>query len=144
MSNKNNLFKPARRQIGFWCVCILLGIIVNVHYLLSNGNLALYVSLVLLVGIFVILFMPFLKNQKVVVSGDEICLFTFGRINRLKFCGHIKEIVVKEKEIVSYRFEKDGNNYQISPKAYYDSQELELLFNNLNKKCGNVVSVVQK
>jgi len=144
MCDKVIIFKPARLQIGFWCACILLGIIINVRYLLSNGTLILYVTLLFLVGLFIFLFIPLLKNQKVVIAGDEICLSTFGRINRLIFCKHINEIVVKDQEKVSYRFEKDGNYYQISPKAYYDSQELEILFNNLSNKCESIVSVVHK
>ena len=144
MCNKVILFKPHRRQIVFLCACILLGIIINVRYLLSNGTLSLYLTLFFLVGLFVIFFMPFLKNQKIVVSGDEVCLLAYGRINRLIFCNHIKEVVVKDQEIVSYRFEKDGNYYQISPKAYHDSRELELLMSNLCNKCENIVSVVHK
>jgi hypothetical protein len=115
-----------------------------VRYLLSNGTLILYATLLFLVGLFIFLFIPLLKNQKVVIAGDEICLSTFGRINRLIFCKHINEIVVKDQEKVSYRFEKDGNYYQISPKAYYDSQELEILFKNLSNKCESIVSVVHK
>jgi hypothetical protein len=88
--------------------------------------------------------MPFLKNQKLIVSGKDINLFTFGRINRLVFCKHLRELVVKQDEIVSFRFEKDGKYYQVSPGTYYDSEELKLLFNDLNKKCKGIVSIVQR
>ena len=106
MGKEVNLFKPARRQIGFWCAFIFLGIIINVHYLLDSSSISLYVSLIFLVGMFVFFFIPFLKNQKLIVSDEGIRLFTFGRICRLIFCKHLKEIVVKEGEIISYRFEK--------------------------------------
>jgi hypothetical protein len=88
--------------------------------------------------------MPFLKNQKLIVSGEDIDLFTFGRTNKLVFCKHLKEIVVKQNEILSYRFEKDGKYYQVSPGAYYDSEELKLLFNDLNRNCKGIVSIVQR
>jgi hypothetical protein len=88
--------------------------------------------------------MPFLKNQKLIVSGKDINLFTFGRTNRLVFCKHLRELVIRQNEIISYRFEKDGKYYQVSPGAYYDNEELKLLFNDLNKKCKSIVSIVQR
>ena len=121
MGNEVHFFQPDRRRVGFWCAFIFLGIILNVRYLLGSGSVILDASLILLVGMFVILFMPFLKNQKLIVSGEDIDLFTFGRTNKLLFCKHLKEIVVKQNEILSYRFEKDGKYYQVSPGAYYDS-----------------------
>ena len=144
MDNEVHFFQPDRRRVGFWCAFIFLGIILNVRYLLGSGSVILYASLILLVGMFVFLIMPFLKNQKLIVSGKDINLFTFGRTNRLVFCKHLKEIVVKQNEILSYRFEKDGKYYQVSPGAYYDSEELKLLFNDLNKKCKSRVSIVQR
>jgi hypothetical protein len=144
MGNEVHFFRPDSRRVGFWCAFIFLGIILNVRYLLGSGSVILYASLILLVGMFVFLFMPFLKNQKLIVSGKDIKLFTFGRINSLVFCKHLKEIVVKQDEIVSYRFENDGKYYQVSPGAYYDSEELKLLFNDLNRNCKGIVSIVQR
>jgi hypothetical protein len=144
MGNEVHFFLPDRRQVGFWCAFIFLGIILNIRYLLGSGSIILYVSLILLAGMFVFLFMPFLKNQKLIVSGEDINLFTFGRTNRLVFCKHLKEIVIKQNENISYRFEKDGKYYQVSPGAYYDREELKLLFNDLNKKCKSKVSIVQR
>lgn len=144
MGNEVHFFQPDRRRVGFWCAFIFLGIILNVRYLLGSGSVILYASLILLVGMFVILFMPFLKNQKLIVSGEDIDLFTFGRTNKLLFCKHLKEIVVKQNEILSYRFEKDGKYYQVSPGAYYDSEELKLLFTDLNRNCKGIVSKVQR
>jgi len=144
MDNEVHFFQPDRRRVGFWCAFIFLGIILNVRYLLGSGSVILYASLILLVGMFVFLFMPFLKNQKLIVSGEDIDLFTFGRTNKLVFCKHLKEIVVKQNEILSYRFEKDGKYYQVSPGAYYDSEELKLLFTDLNRNCKGIVSKVQR
>ena len=144
MGNEVHFFQPDRRRVGFWCAFIFLGIILNVRYLLGSGSIILYVTLILLVGMFVFLFMPFLKNQKLIVSGEDINLFTFGRTNRLVFCKHLEEIIIKQNEIISYRFEKDGKYYQVSPGAYYDSEELKLLFNDLNKNCKSRVSIVQR
>ena len=144
MAREVHCFQPNRRQIGFWCAFVFLGTIINVHYLLDSSSVMLYVSLIFLVGMFIFLFMPILKNQKLIVSDEDIKLFTFGRMNRLIFCQHLREIVVKENEIVSYRFEKSGKHYQVSPGAYYDSEVLRLLFADLNKKCKTIVSIVQR
>jgi hypothetical protein len=144
MSNEVHIFQPIRRQIGFWCGVIFLGILINVHYLLDSSSMILYVSFVFLIGMFVFLFVPFLKNQKLIITDEDIRLFTFGRMNRLMFCKHLKGIVVKENEAVSYRFENRGKYYQISPRAYYESEELKTLFNDLMEKCKSIVSVVEK
>ena len=144
MKNEDHLFQPIRLQIGVWCGFIFLGILVNVRYLLSNSSVILYVSLVFMVGLFILLFIPILRNQKLIINNGDIRLFAFGRINRLVFCEHLKEIVVRDNEAVSYRFENNGRYFQISPRAYYNSEELASLFDNLNNRCRNIVSVVEK
>lgn len=143
MSSEIHLYKPVRSQVAFLCICTFLGISLNVYYLLDNRSVALYCSLFILASIFVFLFLPFIKNQKLIISDDEICLFSYGKANKLNICNHLNEIVVKDKEIVSYRLENDGDCYQISPKAYYESEELNATLNTLYVKCKNTVSVVQ-
>jgi len=138
------VFQPIRRQLGIWCGVIFLGILINVHYLLDSSSMIICLPLVFLIVIFIILFVPLLKNQKLIVINEDVLLFTFGRINRLVFCENLREIVVKENETISYRFEKNGKYFQISPRAYYDDVELALLFSNLNNKCRGIVSVVEK
>ena len=72
MGNDILLFQPIRRQLGFWCSFIFLGILINVHYLLDSSSMIFYVSLLFLIAIFIILFVPFLKNQKIIVNNEDI------------------------------------------------------------------------
>lgn len=88
--------------------------------------------------------MPFLKNQKLLIEGNNLIIFTFGKKNRLRFSEDIEELVVKDNEIVSFRFNKDGKYYQISPDAYYDSTDLKEIFKKLLENNNINVSVVEK
>jgi len=144
MSNEPQVYQPMRRQLGLWCGFIFLVIVINVHYLLNSNSIILYVSLAILTGMFIFLFMPFLKNQKLIISNECISLFAFGKINELTFHKNLKEVVIKDNEIVSYRFESRGNYYQISPNAYHQSEKLKSLFSDLIGKYNIVVSVVEK
>ena len=137
-------FKPIRRQLGFWCGFFISVILINVHFLLNSGSMILGVPLVFLIAIFIFLFFPFIKNQQIIINNEGIRVFTYGRVNRLMFCKHLKEIVVKDNEVISYRFEKKGRYFQISPRAYYDGEALASLFSALNNKCRGIVSVVEK
>ena len=78
------------------------------------------------------------------MDNKVIRIFTFGRRNELVFCKHLKQIVIKDNEAISYRFEKKGKYFQISPRAYYDDEELASLFSNLSNKCKGVIPVVEK
>jgi hypothetical protein len=144
MGNDVHFFQPIRRELGFWCGLLFIGILINVRFLLDNGSMILFFPLVFLIGIFVLLFVPFLKNQKIMMYNKVIHIFTFGRRNELVFCKHLKQIVIKDNEAISYRFEKNGKYFQISPRAYYENEELALLFSNLSNKCKGVIPVVEK
>lgn len=81
---------------------------------------------------------------KLLVSGDELRVFSFGKMNCLNFSKNLQEIVVKDSEVVSYRFERDGMFYQISPYSYYESDELRGIFKDLMKKTKVSVSVIER
>lgn len=144
MENDVHFFQPIRRQLGFWCGLFFIAILIIVRFLLDDGSMILLLPLLFLIGIFILLFVPFLKNQKIMMDNKVIHIFTFGRRNELVFCKHLRQIVVKENEAISYRFAKNGKYFQISPLAYYDDEEMASLFSNLSNKCKGVVSVVEK
>lgn len=144
MGNDIHIFRPIRRQLGFWCGFFFLGILINVHFLLDSGSMILCVPLVFLIGMFIFLFVPFLKNQRVMLNNEDIRVIAFGRINGLVFCKHLRQIVFKENEAISYRFENNGRCFQISPRAYYDGEELASIFSEFKNKCIGIVSVVEK
>jgi len=142
MNKKVYIFYPMLRPISFFCGMIFLTILINTYYLIANNSRILFILLILLSGIFIFMFMPLLKNQKLILSGDEVIIFSFGKKNSLKFSKDLEEIEVKENEIASYRFNKKGKHYQVSPDAYYESTELKNIFNTLFKKNKINVSVV--
>lgn len=144
MGNDVHFFQPIRSALGFWCGLIFIAIIINVRFLLDNGSMMLFLPLVFLIGVFILLFMPFLKNQKIMMDNKVIHIFTFGRRNELMFCKHLKQIVVKDNEAISYRFDKNGRYFQISPRAYYDDEEMASLFYKLSNKCKGVITVVER
>jgi len=144
MGNDIYLFQPIRRELGFWCGSLFIAILINVRFLLDNGSMIFLLPLVFLIGVFILLFVPFLKNQKIIMDNEVIRIYSFGRRNELVFCKHLRQIVMKDNEAISFRFEKHGKYYQISPRAYYDDEELASLFYNLSNKCKGVISVVEK
>ena len=144
MDNKSYAFQPKRINIGFWCCLFFLGILAHIYYLANSSSMLLYVSLFFMIGMFIFLFVPFVKNQRLLIKNQEIIIFSFNKPNKLKFCVNLKEIVVKENEIVSYRFENKGKYYQISPQAYYANKELKELFLDLNERCKKIIAVVDR
>jgi len=144
MGNDIHLFQPIRVQLGFWCGLFFIAILINVRIIIDSDSMVLGLPLALLIGVFTFLFVPFLKNQKIIINNQDIRLFTFGRINELVFCKHINKVVVKENKVISYQFEKNGKYFQISPLAYYDDEELASLLSNLTDKYNGIISVVEK
>jgi hypothetical protein len=144
MSVEINIFRPTRLKIGMLCFMILTAILINLYSLLESHEIPLYFSLFLLLVAFVYLFVPLLKNQKLVIENENIKLFSFGNSYDLTFASDLFEIVVKDSEVISYRLKKEGMYFQISPYAYYDGDELNGILNDLYSKVENPVSIVER
>jgi hypothetical protein len=141
---EGNIFKPARRGLAAWCSIIFVAISINIYFLSKNNSFIIYFSLVLLTVLLLSLSMPLFRNQKFVIKGNNIRIFHFRKVNNLKFSRDLYEIVVKDSEIVSYRFSRKGKYYQISPYGYYKYEELKSIFTSLMKKTKNTISVVER
>jgi hypothetical protein len=89
------------------------------------------------------LFLAIIRNQKIIITGDDLTIYSFGKENNLKFSKDLVQVVSKNNDIVSYRFEKDGNHYQVSPKAYPDKNLGELLKLKL-KSNKSIISIVER
>jgi len=137
-------FKPARLTVGVWCLIVLALILADISFLRDKNGFIFYFSLALLSTAFLILSVPFLKNQKITVTNSGIQISSFGKVSDLTFYEDLNEVVVKNSEIVSYRFEKSGKHYQISPHAYHEADELERIFSNLYKSLTRRISIVQR
>jgi len=138
------IYMPRRKMVGVACFIVLLLLAVNLYLLTMSLSIWLLISLFVLFGIFVFLFMPLLKNQKVMLSGRKLILFTFGKKNSLDITKDLEEIVVHEDEVISYRFEKDGKYFQLSPSSYYEGEELKENLESTLKRYNLIVSVVSK
>jgi len=137
-----NLFKPARRFLGLCTLVVFAALLVNAYYLISSKHPVGYITLVLLFLLFLYLFFPLIKNQKLIISGDKLIVLTYGKHNTLTFSANLHEILVKGETIISYRFEKDGQYFQISPSAYEETEEVETHLKSMMKRAPKTISVV--
>ena len=144
MNKEVKIFFPIRRSTAVLCVIVFIAILLNIYYIPGIAGLILYFPLILLSVLFIFMFMPLLKNQLLLIAGNDIVIFSYGRKNSLRFSENLQEIVLNKNVIVSYRFEKDGRYYQISPQAYYESAELKRTHDKLMKKHNINVSVVEQ
>lgn len=119
------IFKPNRMSTGMLCVALIVMLAVNIYLLTEYNSIWLYVPLVVLSFAFVIFIFPVIKNQRIILSGKKMYLFVFGQPNEIDIEKDLKEVVVRRGEVVSYRFEKDGTYFQISPASYHDHMELK-------------------
>jgi len=142
MGKDIQIFFPARRRVAVWCGIVFGAVLLNMYYLRGSSGYLFYFPLILLTGLFFFMLMPLLRNQRLLITGKEIRLYSFGRRIGLSFSENLREIVVRQSEIVSYRFEKDARFYQISPRAYYESEILKKILAKLMKKQKTTAAVV--
>ncbi len=135
-------FTPVRRSVAAVSGGVLFLLLLAVYCLLHGVGYLVYVPVALLSGLFIFLTLPLLRNQRIFMLGDIISVYTFGKRNDLVFSRHLKEVVMRGDEILSYRFEKDEKYFQISPKSYYESDELQAAMQALMKKTKITVTVV--
>jgi len=137
-------FKPIRLTTGLLCLGVLALIATNVNFLIHEGHIALYIPLAIFAGVFVFLSHPLLANQRLLVTGDKIRLIKFRKHHNLVFCDHLSELVLEQGKVLSYRFDHDGNLFQISPRAYYESDQLERVFTELLNRCKRNIPMVER
>lgn len=137
-----HIFLPAMRPIV--AVLIVLGgtLAVVFYFAIVNGGLLSWGAVLLLGFLFAFLAFPVLRNPKLIVSGENLCLYSFGCGQKIIFSKHLIEVVEREGEIVSYRFKCEDKHFQISPGSYNDSEELQRQFVKLMKTRKINVSVI--
>ncbi len=142
--NDLHIFLPAMRPL--LAVLVALGGILAVvsYFAFVHGGFFLWGAVLLLGFLFAFLTFPVFRNPKLMVSGENLCLFSFGRGNDINFPNHLVEVVEREGEIVNYRFKCEGKHFQISPDSYNDSEELQRQFLTLMKKRRIIVSVISR
>ncbi len=144
MQQALKIFKPERSTVLWLSIVVSIVVIIDIHFFYERGSAFFYLSLVFLIGIFLVLFIPYMRNQKVIIENDVIKITHFGKIDTLSFEENLIGIVEKNEEIVSYRFNKCGKWFQISPSAYSNSSEMENIFKELISKEKVNFSIVSK
>ena len=86
---------------------------------------------------------PAIRNQIIEITGKGILLYSFGRKIELD-SANLYEIMIKENGIKSYRFRKNRFEYQVTPRAYHDSIQLQEQFDQLFKVENLKVNVVNE
>ena len=139
MKDEVRVFLPARRHIAILSFIVGILITVNIYTIILHDSIIFKISLVLLVFLFIFLFVPVIRNQRVIISGDIISVSIYGKWYSLYFSRDLCAVVREHDVIVSYRFSCNGQYYQISPSSYYESEELSNLFISLyNNKIANI------
>ena len=127
------LFLPARRNIAVLSFIVGILITANIYAIVLYDSIIYKISLVFIVFLFIFFFVPVIRNQRVIVSGNMIGVSTFGTWHSLYFPRDLCAVVREHDVIVSYRFSCNGQYYQISPSSYYESEELRNVFISLSK-----------
>ncbi|MGM0453383.1 MAG: hypothetical protein ACQERN_09490, partial [Thermodesulfobacteriota bacterium] len=84
-------------------------------------------------GLFVFFAFPVLKNQIIEVTNKSIILYNFGYGIELK-PDDLYKVIKRKGRISSYRFQRGGYRFQISPSGYYNAEKLQELFDKLFDK----------
>jgi hypothetical protein len=142
LPNELHIFLPAMRPVIAVLIAIGSTLAVVSYFAIVPGGLLSWGAVLLLSLLFAFLAFPVLRNPKLTVSGENLCLFSFGRGHAINFPNHLIEVVKREGEIVNYRFQCEGKHFQISPGSYKDSEELQRQFVNLMKTRRINVSVI--
>ena len=137
-----HIFLPAMRSV-IWVLIVLGGMLaVSSYFTIAYGGLFWW-GAVLLLGLAVaFLAFPILRNPRLLVLGENLCLYSFGRRQAINFSSHLVEVVERAGTVVSYRFMCEGKHFQISPGSYNDSDELQRQFKELMKTRNLNVSVI--
>jgi energy-coupling factor transporter transmembrane protein EcfT len=124
MASDISFYAPVRRPIVIYSLVVGLFMAINVILVAKYGGVFLWMSLAILVCLFIFLFMPVMKNPRLIIKGNEIHLASFGKWYPIDFKKNLREIVVKGDDVVSYRFDCADKFIQISPYSYYESDEI--------------------
>lgn len=137
-----HIFLPAMRSV-IWVLIVLGGMLaVSSYFTIVYGGLFWWGAALLLGLAVAFLAFPVLRNPRLLVSGEKLYLYSFGRRQAIDFSSHLVEVVERDGTIVSYRFNCEGKYFQISPGSYNDSDELQRQFKELMKTRKLNVSVM--
>ena len=138
------IFLPSRRHLAIASFVVAISMAANIYFIILWQSLILNISFIFLVLLFILLFVPVIRNQMLIISGNNIKISIYGRWHSVLFSENLYAIVVENDEIVSYRFKNDKQLYQISPKSYIESTELDAIFMALIEKQKKPPEIVRR
>ncbi|MBT4289085.1 MAG: hypothetical protein HOD92_17300 [Deltaproteobacteria bacterium] len=115
---------------GIIILLILVGLLILFLYnwFSSNNIWYLIVSIFPLIGI-VAFGRPVLFCQHVKIDGKLIIIhYWTGKGHTANVSKSLYQIVLKDDEILSYRFQIDNRRFQITPRSYINGAELSTVF----------------
>ena len=128
-------FFPHRKEVGIIGLCFF-AVSILLCYRFFETRHVLYVLLALVtVVISIYLLGPFFRNPVVDIIDDAIILHSFWKKHELaseNFYG----IVHHKDGGISYQFSKGKGLFRVTPKGYYDGDDMQIIFNKIfgNKK----------
>jgi hypothetical protein len=134
MNNELHIFLPVRQAIVIYSIVLGLIMTLSTVLVIKYGGCIFWTLQLLTTLAFIFVFVPVLRNSKMLICGNDIKLSIFGKWHSIDFSNDLFEIVVKGDEVQSYRFKSNGNHYQISPLSYYEADEANKLLRKLLKK----------
>jgi hypothetical protein len=141
MSEELHIYFPVRRQLIFYSTIVGVCAAINIYFAMKHGSMVLWLTLTVLLVLFIFLFVPVLRNPRLLISGNDIKISIFGKWHSLSMSKDLYELVIKDDDVVSYRFTREGKHFQISPSTYYEADEIRGKFKEILKKNKIVASV---
>jgi len=142
MSTELHLFIPDKRFVVGLLIIVGSFFCIDLYYVDLYGGFFLWCILLLLGCLFAFLLFPVIRNPKLLISGQNLSIYSFSQVRNINFCTDLTEVIEHNGEIRSYRFVSNRKYFQISPDSYYEAEEIKRQFIDLMKSCKSPISVV--
>ena len=123
-------FFPHRKEVGIIGSCFLAVSLLLCYRFLETRQV-LYAGLDLItVVISIYLLGPFFRNPIVDIVEDAIVLHSFWKKYKL-LPDDLDEIVHHKNGGISYQFSTDESFFRVTPKGYYNGEEMQIVFDKI-------------
>lgn len=148
MVDKNDLNSSGYYQTRLGSLTVILSffqtILFFVKWRISDSPWYLWLCLVS-VFIFIAFLRPVIENRRVrIENGNITFLHRIGSPVTVSIAESLYEIVTKDDEIRSFRFETEKRKIQVSPKGYKDGDRLMKQIKDVIKREEIIVQITEK
>jgi hypothetical protein len=123
--SKNKYHKPKVFSVLIASLAVAAFAVLNFMYIFPLSKFFSIIFSMFLIPLFIYLFIPVLRYQRVCIKGDKIFIKCFWNTYILSISESFYELYKSE----SYRFHDKGRYFQVSPTAYQQSNELRKKLN---------------